>query len=114
MDSSGDAGGEAFASSRSMVDDDGLLFRESLERGESAPGTTGARGSTAAPAPARGDIGGDGVTGGNVKPASPSIDARVRSVGRDTGSFVSSEANANGHSECRLRAGWSSQRHTPA
>ena len=76
MDSSGDAGGEAFA-----FDDDGLLIRESLERGESAPGEAGARGSPAAPAPARGDIGGDGVTGGNVKPASPSM-AGMASVGR--------------------------------
>ena len=66
MESSGDRGGDAFSSFLNPL--------ESLDRGESAPGDD-ARGTAASgrvTPPLRGDTGGDGVTGGNVKPAPPS------------------------------------------
>ena len=72
MESSGDGGqGDAFSSF--------LNPRESLDRGESAPGDD-ARGTAASgrvTPPLRGDTGGDGVTGGNVKPAPPSASSAM-------------------------------------
>ena len=69
---SGDGGqGDAFSSF--------LNPRESLDRGESAPGDD-ARGTAASgrvTPPLRGDTGGDGVTGGNVKPVPPSASSAM-------------------------------------
>ena len=65
MESSGERGGDAFSSFLNPL--------ESLDRGESAPGDdAGTAASGRVTPPLRGDTGGDGVTGGNVKPVPPS------------------------------------------
>ena len=66
MESSGDGGqGDAFSSFLNPL--------ESLDRGESAPGDDGGTAASGrVTPPLRGDTGGDGVTGGNVKPVPPS------------------------------------------
>ena len=70
MESSGDRGGDAFSSFLNPL--------ESLDRGESAPGDdAGTAASGRVTPPLRGDTGGDGVTGGNVKPAPPSASSAM-------------------------------------